>query len=153
MIKTAFFLTWNSYNFFSWVLCRVGSTGRPIKLFLNNVPRGCKRLPNENGELNKYEVSNSDNNELINNVMKDQPITSSAEGTTRAKLLSNLSGWPLFSRFSTVIVGLILTTGLLWKISPACFQNSVLVENRLNICFIGIDGKKVMWTDVDRSEA
>ena len=70
----------------------MGSTGRPIKLFLNNVPRGCKRLPDENGELNKYEVSNSDNNEFINNVMKDQPITNSAEGTTRAKLLSNLSG-------------------------------------------------------------
>merc|ERR1712079_350134 len=28
----------------SWVLCQVGSTGRSIKLFLSNVPRGCRRL-------------------------------------------------------------------------------------------------------------
>ena len=33
------------------------------------------------------------------------------------------------------------------------FQNSVLVENRLNINFNGIDVKKVMCTNVDHIEA
>ena len=78
--------------FCSWVLCRVGSTGRPIKLFLNNVPRGCKRLPNENKEKHRYEVSDSENTELLNNIMKDQPILSSGSHSTNFKLTSRDSG-------------------------------------------------------------
>nr|XP_040570359.1 fibrillin-3-like isoform X2 [Lepeophtheirus salmonis] len=28
-----------------WVLCRIGSTGRQIKLLMSNVPKGCRKLP------------------------------------------------------------------------------------------------------------
>ena len=70
----------------------MGNTGRPIKLFLNNVPRGCKRLPNENKEIHRYEISDSENNKLLNNIMKDQPITSSGSPSMNSKLTSRDSG-------------------------------------------------------------
>ena len=70
----------------------MGSTGRPIKLFLNNVPRGCKQLPKENKEMHRYEVTDSENTELLNNIMKDQPIPSSGSPSTNSKLTSRDSG-------------------------------------------------------------
>ena len=38
--------TFKNLGIFSWVVCRVGTTGRQIRLFLDHVPRGCRRLPN-----------------------------------------------------------------------------------------------------------
>ena len=77
--------------FQSWVLCRVGSTGRPIKLFLNNVPRGCKRLPEEKGPSNRYEISNYHDGKGLSNIMKDQPMINSAGGSMRARKESSFS--------------------------------------------------------------
>ena len=82
----------NTFSIFqSWVLCRVGSTGRPIKLFLNNVPRGCKRLPEEKGPSNRYEISNYHYGKGISNIMKDQPMINSAGGSIRARKESSFS--------------------------------------------------------------
>ena len=75
------------YYFYSWVLCRVGSTGRPIKLFLNNVPRGCRRLPNGSGDPSRYEIPNESDENALSNVMKDQPMISSAGRTSKADLV------------------------------------------------------------------
>ena len=92
--------------FKSWVLCRVGSTGRPIKLFLNNVPRGCKRLPEEKGPSNRYEISNYHNGKGLSNIMKDQPRMNSAGGSLRARKKSSFSEWHKLSRFSTCFAGM-----------------------------------------------
>ena len=77
--------------FQSWVLCRVGSTGRPIKLFLNNVPRGYKRLPEEKGPSNRYEISNYHDGKGLSNIMKDQPRMNSAGSSLRARKKSSFS--------------------------------------------------------------
>ena len=92
--------------FQSWVLCRVGSTGRPIKLFLNNVPRGCKRLPEEKGPSNRYEISNYHDGKVLSNIMKDQPMINSAGGSMRARKESSFSEWHKLSRFSTFFAGM-----------------------------------------------
>ena len=92
--------------FQSWVLCRVGSTGRPIKLFLNNVPRGCKRLPEEKGPSNRYEISNYHAGKGLSNIMKDQPRMNSAGSSLRARKKSSFSEWHKLSRFSTFFAGM-----------------------------------------------
>ena len=42
--------------------------------------------------MNRYEVSNPKNNELLNNIMKDQPIVTSGGSTANSKPIPTDSG-------------------------------------------------------------
>ena len=52
-----------------------------------NVPRGCKRLPSGSGKSSRYAIPNENDKNALSNVMKDQPMISSASRTSNDKLV------------------------------------------------------------------
>ena len=53
------------------------------------MPRGCKRLDRGGGYSSQYHVGNPNNQKVLSNVMKDQPIGNSASGAFTAEQESN----------------------------------------------------------------